>query len=319
MIDYRAINREYDDIRLNNERLHFERVSEVNTNVEGYKELSDKTAEMGPKMLKASLSGQGNIAEYKKMLKEIAEKKGKLLSDAGYPADYLDSIYTCKECKDTGYVEQKKCKCRKMKEAEYLYEESNIKELLENNNFSKFREDYYTEDEMECYYKILEHSVKYVEDFKSSFKNLLFYGDVGSGKTFFSCCIAKALMDRGTPTIHITTQSLQEKMFAQMREPEKALDIQKYLEYLENIDLLILDDFGAEHMTKYWYSKLLNIINIRMIKRLPIIYTTNLSLNDILEKYGDRIFSRLYADTDIIEFIAKDIRLQNRHENNVTM
>lgn len=319
MIDYRAINREYDDIRLNNERLHFERVSEVNANVEGYKELSDKTAEMGPKMLKASLSGQGNVAEYKKLLKEITEKKAKLLSDAGYPADYLDSIYTCKECKDTGYVEQKKCKCRKMKEAEYLYEESNIKELLGNNNFSKFREDYYTEDEMECYYKILEHSVKYVEDFKSSFKNLLFYGDVGSGKTFFSCCIAKALMDRGIPIIHITTQSLQEKMFAQMREPEKALDIQEYLEYLENIDLLILDDFGAEHMTKYWYSKLLNIINIRMIKRLPIIYTTNLSLNDILEKYGDRIFSRLYADTDIIEFVAKDIRLQNRHENNVTM
>lgn len=319
MIDYRAINREYDDIRLNNERLHFERVSEVNANVEGYKELSDKTAEMGPKMLKASLSGQGNIAEYKKMLKEIAEKKAKLLCDAGYPADYLDQIYTCKECKDTGYVEQKKCKCRKMKETEYLYEESNIKELLENNNFSKFREDYYTEDEMECYYKILEHSVKYVEDFKSSFKNLLFYGDVGSGKTFFSCCIAKALMDRGIPIIHITTQSLQEKMFAQMREPEKALDIQEYLEYLENIDLLILDDFGAEHMTKYWYSKLLNIINIRMIKRLPIIYTTNLSLNDILEKYGDRIFSRLYADTDIIEFVAKDIRLQNRHENNVTI
>ena len=319
MIDYRAINREYDDIRLNNERLHFERISEVNANVEGYKELSDKTAEMGPKMLKASLSGQGNIAEYKKLLKEIAEKKAKLLINAGYPADYLDPIYTCKECKDTGYVEQKKCKCRKMKEAEYLYEESNIKELLENNNFSKFREDYYTEDEMECYYKILEHSVKYVEDFKSSFKNLLFYGDVGSGKTFFSCCIAKALMDRGIPIIHITTQSLQEKMFAQMREPEKALDIQEYLEYLENIDLLILDDFGAEHMTKYWYSKLLNTINIRMIKRLPIIYTTNLSLNDIHEKYGDRILSRLYADTDIIEFIAKDIRLQNRHENNVTM
>ena len=63
-------------------------------------------------------------------------KKAALLHAAGYPADYLEPEYACSRCRDTGYRDGRKCICLKQRIVSLLYEQSNLKEILEKENFS---------------------------------------------------------------------------------------------------------------------------------------------------------------------------------------
>lgn len=75
---------------------------------------------------------------------DLSMEKVNLLAIHDYPADYLDPIYDCPECKDTGYIGDKKCHCFQQKIREILYRQSNIENSAGNECFSAFRTDYYS-------------------------------------------------------------------------------------------------------------------------------------------------------------------------------
>ena len=62
-----------------------------------------------------------------------------LLLQHGYPADYLKPVYECADCKDTGYIDGRKCHCFEKLIVQYLYSQSNLKDVLEHENFSHFK------------------------------------------------------------------------------------------------------------------------------------------------------------------------------------
>ena len=75
-------------------------------------------------------------------------------------------------------------------------------------------------------------------------------------------------------------------------------------------DLMIIDDLGTEFATSFTSSELFNIINSRILEKKPVIISTNLSLNDIKEKYGERISSRIIGGYGIYKFEGEDIRFK---------
>lgn len=134
----------------------------------------------------------------------------------------------------------------------------------------------------------------YVDKWETAYKEnhgIMFYGRVGSGKTFFSSCIANALVDKGK-TVMMTTIS----------ELELAMnkDFKKYktevLRNIRTVHCLILDDVGKEQLTKEFLEATYEIINTRYKAKKPLIITTNLTRRAMQEEENvnlRRIFSRL--------------------------
>lgn len=116
---------------------------------------------------------------------------------------------------------------------------------------------------------------RYVERFDDFMKNnvgLMFYGEVGAGKSFLAGCIANALIDKGVAAMMSTVQGLVAeagKNYGEVRD-----DV---LHQVRTAQLLILDDFGVERDTEYMTEQTYEIINTRYKAKLPLIVTTNLS------------------------------------------
>jgi len=75
-----------------------------------------------------------------------------------------------------------------------------------------------------------------------------------------------------------------------------------------NADLLIIDDLGVEFVTQFTTAALHDLLNSRMLKGLPTIISTNLEMEEIYEKYTQRIASRLFGSSVPLEFCGRDIR-----------
>ena len=81
-----------------------------------------------------------------RQLEELREERAALFSMGGFPADYMEMDYTCPQCRDTGYVNGRKCRCFRQAEIRLLYGQSNLEEVLKRENFSAFTFDYYDKD-----------------------------------------------------------------------------------------------------------------------------------------------------------------------------
>lgn len=79
-----------------------------------------------------------------------------------------------------------------------------------------------------------------------------------------------------------------------------------------NVDLLIIDDLGTETMNNNKFTELFNIINTRLLNNKKMVISTNLSLNDLYNRYDERILSRLIGNFTICKFIGEDIRLKKK-------
>ena len=155
-------------------------------------------------MFKSEDRDEEKFQNYRRKATLLQAQRLELLFAAGYPTDYLDEIYTCPECKDTGTVGQSLCGCyKKEMSLEYL-RLSGLERILSGQSFADFSLRYYSDRpspdapaprvKMEALKKYCE---RYVEGFAPGARNLLFYGPPGCGKSFLSAAVGKALIDKG--------------------------------------------------------------------------------------------------------------------------
>lgn len=136
--------------------------------------------------------------------------------------------------------------------------------------------------------------VNHFDAFCKDGKGLLLYGGVGTGKTYIACMIANALIDEGYPVL-VTN-------FARILSTlQGTFDKQEYLDSLNKFKLLIIDDLGIERDTGYAKEQVFNIIDSRYRSGLPMIITTNLTMQQLATESGladkrvyDRILERCY-------------------------
>lgn len=159
--------------------------------------------------------------------------------------------------------------------------------------------------------KVFHIAKKYVENFeelKKSGKGLLFYGECGTGKTYIAACIANALMDKGTPAMMTNFNRISNKL-------QESFDgKQAYLDSLNKLDLLVIDDLAAERKTEYMQEVIFNVIDARYRAGLPMIFTSNLALKDIKNPQGNfekRIYDRILEKCFPIELKGDSHRRKN--------
>ena len=261
-----------------------------------------------------------SFEKLKKEIENLRDEKDQLLAMSGYPKDYLEPIYDCPSCKDTGYIGQEKCHCLKKEIIKLLYSQSGITRQLEEENFSTFRYDYYSSNLIgdkplsprENISLIIELCKDFIEHFPEKHDNFLFKGNAGVGKTFLSNCIAKAILDKQCSVIYLTSFQLfdiLEKHRFQKKYEEDNASTNIEFHYLFECDLLIIDDLGTEMNNSFVSSQLFLCINERLLKKKSTIISTNLSLAQLKEAYTERVTSRFIEHYHICNIYGEDIRL----------
>lgn len=145
--------------------------------------------------------------------------------------------------------------------------------------------------------QITKAAQRYVENFgelRRSGKGLLLYGNTGTGKTYTACEIANALIDQGYPVL-VTN-------FARILNTlQGTFEKQEYIDNFQSYQLLVIDDLGIERDTAYAKEQVFNIIDSRYRSGLPMIITTNLTMEKIKNpedienrRIYDRILERCF-------------------------
>lgn len=156
--------------------------------------------------------------------------------------------------------------------------------------------------------KAARNYVEKFDTFKKDGKGLLFYGDVGTGKTYIAACIANALVDKHIPVLVTNFARIANKL-------QESFDKrQAYLDSLNLFDLLVIDDLATERKTEYMQEIIFNVVDARYRSGLPMIITTNLSIAEIKSppnSADNRIFDRILEKCFPIEVKGKSHRRKN--------
>lgn len=138
-------------------------------------------------------------------------------------------------------------------------------------------------------------------------RNLLLYGNYGTGKSHLSVAITKNLMEKGYTCLFISMPKLLSKIRTTYNKNSQQSE-SDLMQYLEDVDLLVLDDIGAEKDNEWSISKLFEIVDGRIGKHT--IYTTNFEPSELRKKIGERNFSRVMQNTYEVKMIGEDYRLR---------
>lgn len=212
--------------------------------------------------------------------------------------------YTCKLCNDSGILENGKiCSCLNNKYIENLLNFTNInltnQPLLNNINLDKYSN---------------KEDIKKLIDILSKIKNtkintILFSGETGTGKTFIAKSFLKTFVSNNNLGKFYSAYDINNAFLS----IHTNFTNEKNLDALVQPDILVIDDLGSEsifnNVTKEY---LLILLNERQKENKITLFTTNLTLNDIKNKYNERFLSRL-VDKDIslkYNFTGNDLRLK---------
>ncbi|MCQ2523847.1 MAG: ATP-binding protein [Lachnospiraceae bacterium] len=306
---YESIMHGYDVTRMLNSRIHEDRIQKIYDTIPEYASLDDETISLSLDITKKKILGQtDDLNVLEERLNIVKQQKKNLLENYGFPKDFLSDIYTCKDCKDTGYIDGNKCHCFIKQETEILYNQSNIREFLQDNNFSTLSHEYYSGDDLLRFTKAEEVCHNMVDDFKDKSTNLLLFGTVGTGKSFLSGCVAHELIQRGYSVIYYSAIGLFDNLAKNTFGKTNRDELYNLHESLYNCDLLIVDDLGTEVSNSFVSSELFSCINERSLRKKSTIISTNLSLEEIRDRYSDRVFSRFVSGYSVLKLTGPDIR-----------
>ncbi len=324
----KEILREYEMDRLLAKRELDRRKSELYEKIPRLEEIDSRLTKLGITLSKIILSEGGNsetFFEFRENIKILKEEKLEILNENGYNESYFENIYKCMECKDTGYVGNKKCKCLTQKLVERYYNISNVNKIIEKENFDMFDFRYYSEEvdsktgvsPLSNMQNIYSSCMSFITNFdkiiNGNLENLLFYGETGLGKTFLCNCIAKDILDKGKTVLYVTAPQIFKKI-EDFRFGREMIDTpNEQINMIFLVDLLIIDDLGSEFPTMVTSTELFNIINTRILESKPTIISTNFSLGEFQDNYSDRIVSRLFGNYKMMHFFGDDIRVKKKH------
>ena len=309
-LQYEMIQKKYADRQRHNRLQLEEHIAYVNEHVDGYRELNDAISSLCIAKAKHLLDGDDSaLEELKSTIHDLKLQKDALLKSASIPDDYLTLSYDCPDCKDSGYIEGKKCHCFKQEMMTILYDQSNIREFLNTQDFKKVSSEYYHGVDLVHFEDTLEKSKNFVKNFDNDYQNIIFYGTVGTGKSFLSGCIAKSLIETGHSVIYFSATALIDSFSKYSFDYKNKEEYNEFCNDVYGCDLLIIDDLGTELVNDFTITRFFNCLNERFLRKKPIVISTNLSLEELRGRYSDRIFSRLTSNFTFCNLTGPDIRM----------
>ncbi len=302
--------------RSRNKSIQLERISEAEKKIPELNGLRKRLAGGGERLSAVLVSGDDlkkTVNEIKKENLDIKSRIKALLKANGFSEDYISPVYTCQKCLDTGIYNGKRCGCFMEEVKKLQYKELNESSSIKLSSFDSFQLSYYSDkkdssgkSDRETMSGIYNFCVKYAEEFHLPSNGILMYGGTGLGKTHLSLAVGKAVIEGGHSVIYGSAPDLfrriEKEHFGSSDENRDTVQL------LQDCDLLIIDDLGAEFESKFNHAAFYNLLNTRMNLGKPVIISTNCLISELQERYGGRIASRLIT-METLPFCGDDVRM----------
>lgn len=298
-------------------------IEEINEKLPQIREINNKIANSGKELIKICMSAgknpqnseyvQQKIERLKRDNLEAQQASRWHLVHNGYPADYLDIHYTCPKCNDTGYTDNSAmCECFSKLCGKLEADEINKHSHLELSSFDTFNLSYYKDNDYFTMKRIFEYLKSYADNFTTDSENILIFGETGLGKTHLSLAVANKVLEKGYSVVYDSTINILHEIEKEHFSYEHSSEM---TDLVMKTDLLILDDLGTEYLTPFYSSTIYNIINTRLNFKKPTIISTNLTHEEIQERYDERVVSRITTQYKNMQFLGTDVRWQKKKES----
>lgn len=228
-------------------------------------------------------------SEDKKQLKALTETLKKQAESLGFRLVDFKPNYSCKKCNDTGLIGEDYCDCYYKKLNKAIINNLGIKvdnsHTFDNANFNLFDEP----DKIKTIYSKLKNWCNSLNS--TQYKTVVISGDTGVGKTYLIDCVCNDLLQKNFVVNYYTAFALND-LFLKYRTTfgDNNADL---LNDVLNCDVLIVDDLGSEPNLKNNEEYFYLLFNERLVKNKFTIVSTNLLPSKIMDRYGERTFSRL--------------------------
>lgn len=306
--------------KLNNEREQLN-IALAEQKIPGIRELRRKLSEVGAKLASVLASNSDPKAAVKKIAAEsmaVNREIKELLVKGGFKENFLDPIYSCEKCRDTGIFNGRRCTCFMSDVEKFQCLELNASSALNLCSFDTFDLSYYPKEAVnggktvkEIMSDVLAFCKRYAEDFHLPVNGILMIGGTGLGKTHLSLAVGSEVIKKGYSVIYGSAPDLFRKV--EKEHFDKSVDTDT-MQIIQDCDLLIIDDLGAEFESKFYISVLYDILNTRMNMGKPVVVNTNFTVSELQNRYVGRISSRLLT-LDCLLFYGNDIRAIKKFAN----
>lgn len=267
--------------------------------------------------VRSVLAGQSTADNLPQQMEVLSGQISRLLKQNGYAADYLDPVYRCARCKDTGYVGdtvREMCDCMKSRYYARLYRRVGLSEKGEQS-FENYNEQLFSDaplphqpiSQRQCMGMLRDICEEYADTYPHArTPDLLLMGQSGLGKTFLMHAMAKRLLDRGLNVLMLSAYR-----FLDIARKAYFSNNTGELDTLIETDVLMLDDLGSEPlMENITIVQLFNLINERQTSGKGTVISTNLNTTELQARYTERIASRLLdpRQCTLLQFLGDDVR-----------
>lgn len=262
----------------------------------------------------SGMTPEERVAAIRKENEHLLAEKERLMTAAGFPADYCEPRFECPICKDSGFREDGSiCGCLRKALLIASAEQSGIGYLLEKQTFKNFDLSFY-EDKVK-----IAKTVSICREFADKLRgNLLLMGGTGLGKTHLSSAIVGQALKNGHYAVYVTAAELlrdyEHEQFLRARGDDSPDRTEKY----RSCELLVIDDLGSEMTTQFTMAALYTVLNDRISRGAATLVSTNLGSAELRERYIDRIASRLLGEFTVRTFEGKDVRQQKQIQRRKT-
>jgi len=276
--------------------------------IEEIKELYDNIKDMKRDIAVMELEGK-DIAKQSDKVEKTREKLLKLLKKNNFNvADFVPK-YWCKECKDTGMKGNGICDCVNARATSNIMSVDGSREVeasFDNVNYDIF-------DNPDYMRQVYDRAKKFVEKIDiTKYNNFTILGGVGVGKTHLMECMANFALDNHRYVIYLSAFKLNQTFlnYHTANMAEKNSIIAPLLE----CEMLCIDDLGCEQMlNNVTIPRLIMLINERNLASKKTVITSNLTLDEIRERYDYRLCSRLLDNNVSLTIMidGRDLRQKN--------
>ena len=155
--------------------------------------------------------------------------------------------------------------------------------------------------------QLVKHFARDIDANLDNGRGLWFYGSVGTGKTTLAMLVSRAALDAGRS---VAIYSLP-RLLAEIRATFEADHEGSYVDFLDRlaiVDLLHIDDVGAERTSDWVLEQLYSIVNARYEDERSVIITTNLERDELAEQIRERTVSRLEEMCTLVPLYGEDAR-----------
>lgn len=265
----------------------------------------------GLKLAMEGIRPEGIEERTEKRNREILE----LLRTNNLPEDFLDPVYQCSLCQDSGYTghaPKKICSCvmsryRQLVSGETDTDDSPSFERFDISLFPDHPLDKAGTTQKMLMQVLRRHCEDYADNLPSSKQNLILHGPSGLGKTYLLRCVAKRARDKGIDTLTFNANAL----LNQIRQAYFARDAEPEQPYYD-IPLLLIDDLGTEPLWEnITLEQIFALLEYRIQNKLHTVISTNMDPDSLQKRYTRRIYSRLMDryNSLVLRFQGEDIRL----------